>query len=117
MGGLAPQAVGEFILQAAQIPYDKSINELTKTERLSLARTLKRLPLNIDGLDKVERAIITAGGVCLTQINPRSMESKLRPGIFFAGEVLDFDALTGGFNLQIAFSTSVLAARNCVLEL
>ena len=77
--------------------------------RLRLLRSLKAFPIEISGTRPYAEAIITSGGVCTKEIEPRSMRSKLIPGLFFAGEVLDLDAYTGGFNLQIAWSTGRLA--------
>ena len=88
------------------------MNIITREERLQLVQTLKGLPLHITGYRDYKEAIITRGGVNVKEINPQTMESKLVKGLYFAGEVLDVDALTGGFNLQIAWSTGY-AAGNC----
>ena len=88
---------------------EKKINELTKEERKTLGHTIKNLPFVITGLRGWDEAIVTKGGVSVKEVDPGTMESKLTGGLYFAGEVLDLDALTGGFNLQIAWSTGYLA--------
>jgi len=108
---LLPQKLIAIVLSIARIPADKNVNVLTKEERASLLHTLKNLPLQVDSLRGFEEAIITSGGVELSEINPKTMESKFVAGLKFAGEVLDVDALTGGFNLQIAFSTGFAAGN------
>ena len=85
------------------------VNQVTREQRQALIALLKRFELTVTGFRPIEEAIITSGGVCVDEIQPNTMESKLRPGLFFAGEVLDVDAYTGGYNLQIAFSTGYLA--------
>ena len=77
-----------------------------------MCELLKRFPIRLSALRPVEEAVITAGGVSVKEINPKTMESKLCPGLYFAGETIDIDALTGGYNLQIAFSTAAAAARS-----
>lgn len=79
---------------------------------MSLVSLLKALPLHITGTRPIEEAIVTSGGVTVKEINPSTMESKLIAGLYFAGEVIDVDAFTGGFNLQIAFSTGYLAGKS-----
>ena len=101
------------IIDKAGIDGDKKINELTKEERHKLLITIKNVPFKITGLRGWAEAIITKGGVKVKEIDPGTMESKLTSGLYFAGEVLDLDALTGGFNLQIAWSTGYLAGLNC----
>ena len=91
---------------------NKNIYQISREERLRLCEVIKKLPLHITGLRPVEEAIITRGGVSVKEINPTTMESKLVSKLFFAGEVIDVDAFTGGFNLQIAFSTGFLAGQN-----
>ena len=88
---------------------DKQVNSITKEERLSLVRLLKNFTLKIIKLGSYSQAVITKGGVNVKEINPSTMESKLIKNLYFVGEVLDLDALTGGFNLQIAWSTGYLA--------
>ena len=87
----------------------KQVNVLSKEERLRIVTTLKALPLSVKSLRGFEEAIITSGGVDLSEINPKTMESKKVSGLKFCGEVLDIDAFTGGFNMQIAFSTGYAA--------
>ena len=99
------------IIELSKIsPYKKN-DIITKEERKRLIDSLKRIRLDIKGLRPIEEAIITSGGVDCKQINPKTMESKFVKGLYFAGEVLDVDALTGGYNLQIAFATAYLAAN------
>lgn len=94
------------------IPLDKKIGEITKSERKALANSLKDLTLNIKDFRPIDEAIITRGGVCVKEISPKTMESRLCKELFLAGEIIDVDAYTGGFNLQIAFSTGRLAGRS-----
>lgn len=88
---------------------EKKVNEVTKEERKKLVNILKRFEIEISGFRPVEEAIVTAGGVSIKEINPKTMESKLVKGLYFAGEIIDVDAYTGGFNLQIAYSTGYTA--------
>lgn len=106
---LLPQKLIPIIVQLSQIPKRKKTNQITKEERESLAKLLKALPLSIKKMRPIEEAIITSGGVDVNEINPKTLESKLCSGLYFVGEVIDVDAYTGGFNLQIAFSTGYLA--------
>jgi len=85
------------------------VHSITKAERAALLRTLKAFPVNISGTRPVAEAIVTTGGVSVREISPKTMESKKCPGLYFAGEVIDVDAYTGGFNLQIAWATGRLA--------
>ena len=89
------------------------INELTKEERRKLIRGVKNLEFTISGLRGMDEAIITKGGIKVKEVDPQTMESKLTEGLYFAGEILDLDALTGGYNLQIAWSTGYLAGISC----
>ena len=91
---------------------DKKVNEITREERLKLVRIIKNLEITIKGLRPVEEAIITAGGISIKEINPKTMESKIIKGLYFAGEIIDVDAYTGGFNLQIAYSTGYTSGLN-----
>ena len=100
-----------MISQCGLNPY-KKVNEITKEERELLVKTMKNLTLHISGIRNYNEAIITKGGISLKEINPKTMESKLASNIYFVGEVLDLDALTGGYNLQIAFSTGYLAGSS-----
>lgn len=101
------------VLEKSGLDGEKKINELTKEERKVLGQTIKNLSFTITGLRGFDEAIITKGGVKVKEVDPGTMESKLVGGLYFAGEVLDLDALTGGFNLQIAWSTGYLAGVSC----
>ncbi len=106
---LLPNKLIDVIIRLSLIDPEKQVNSITKEERLRLIRLLKRLTFHIGRLSDYNQAVITRGGVDVKEINPSTMESKLAANVFFAGEVLDLDALTGGFNLQIAWSTAYLA--------
>ena len=106
------QVLEREVVKLSGIGKDKKVNQISREERLRLCEIIKKFPLHITGLRPVEEAIITRGGVSVKEINPATMESKLVSGLFFAGEVIDVDAFTGGFNLQIAFSTGYLAGQN-----
>ena len=110
---LLPQKLIPVIIELSRIDAAKPVNQITKEERISLVKLLKNLTLSINGARPLEEAIVTAGGVSVDEINPSTMESKLIKGLFFAGEIIDLDAYTGGFNLTIAFSTGYLAGMNC----
>lgn len=112
LGGLLPMKAIGCVLQKAGIPFEKKVNVITKEERRSLVKTLKNYPLYPVSLRGFEEAVVTSGGVDVGQINPKTMESKLVKGLYFCGETLDADALTGGFNLQIAFSTGFAAGNS-----
>ena len=101
-----------IILKRSNIDCDKKVHQITKEERKNLVNLIKNFKINITGFMPIDLAIITCGGVNVKQINPKTMESKLINGLYFAGEILDVDAYTGGFNLQIAFSTGVAAGKN-----
>ena len=101
------------VLEKSGLDGEKKINELTKEERKVLGQTIKNLSFTITGLRGFDEAIITKGGIKVKEVDPGTMESKLVGGLYFAGEVLDLDALTGGFNLQIAWSTGYLAGVSC----
>ena len=105
-----PKALIESWIANAKVDPRKPANSVTKEERLALAKALKRFVYSIDGLEAIEGAVVTAGGVSVKEVDPKTMESKLQKRLYFAGEVLDVDALTGGFNLQIAFATGYTAA-------
>ena len=109
--GLLPAKLIPVIARLSGIPEDKKVHSVTKKEREGLVRLLKNLPLTLTGLRGYEEAVITKGGVCVSQIDPKTMEAKTCPGLYFIGEVLDVDALTGGYNLQIAWSTAMACAR------
>jgi len=107
---LLPKAMIEIVIERSKISPFKKVNQITKEERHHLCSIIKDLCFDITAREDIETAIITAGGVSTKEINPKTMESKLVKGLYFAGEVIDVDACTGGFNLQIAFSTGYTAA-------
>lgn len=111
--GLTPSKLAPLIAQRAGIPEDKKAHSITKQQRAALVATLKGLSLTVRGKRPIAEAVITRGGVALGQIDPSTMQSRICDGLFFAGEVIDADALTGGYNLQIAFSTGYLAGTSC----
>lgn len=115
---LLPKALIPVVISLAGIEPHKAVNEITREERSELVKILKHFPLTAVGVRPVEEAIVTAGGVKVGEINPSTMESKLIKGLYFAGEVIDVDGYTGGYNLQAAFSTGYLAGMNAaeVLE-
>ncbi len=102
---LLPQKLIPVIVEKTGINSYKRVNEITKKEREKIVQTLKCFEITINGVRPIEEAIITSGGISTNEINPKTMESKLIKGLYFAGEIIDVDALTGGFNLQIAWST------------
>lgn len=106
---LLPRKIIVPVLKRWGVPFDKKCNSVTKEERRRLCEILKEFTVEISGFRPIEEAIITSGGVKTSEINPKTMESKLVKGLYFAGEVIDCDAYTGGFNLQIAWSTGRLA--------
>lgn len=109
---LLPKTLIPVIISLSGIDPHKEVSSVTKAERLMLISLIKGLELTVTGTRPIEEAIITKGGVSCGEINPSTMESKLVKGLFFAGEVIDVDAYTGGYNLQIAFSTGYLAGSN-----
>ncbi len=113
LGDLAGRSMIPVLVRLSGIPEDKSVHSVTREERLRLVRLLKAFPVSVSGFRPIEEAIVTSGGVSTKEVDPRTMESKLVRGLYFAGEVLDLDAYTGGFNLQIAWSTG-RAAGNAV---
>ncbi len=104
----------DVVLNLAGIPRDLPVSDLKKADRLKLVETLKAMPLTITGTRPIEEAIVTAGGISVKEVNPSTLESKLIQNLYFAGEVLDIHAFTGGYNLQAAFSTGHLAALSAV---
>ena len=102
---LLPQKIISVIIKRTGIPYSTKVNSIRREQRLALAELLKNFTFTVTGFRPIEEAIITSGGVSVTEIDPKTMASKLVEGLYFAGEVIDVDAHTGGFNLQIAFST------------
>lgn len=109
---LFPSKMVSVMIMLSGIDPDKKVNEISKEERLQFVRLIKQLPLTIIGLRDFKEAIITKGGVSVKDVNPSTMESKICQNLYFCGEVLDLDALTGGYNLQIAWSTGYLAGIN-----
>lgn len=110
--GLFPMVVAEIFAKAIGMDDNKKINEITKEERAKLVENIKNFKLNFAGLYDINAGIVTSGGVALDQINPKTFESKLQKGLYFLGEVLDVDALTGGYNLQIAWASAYSMAKN-----
>lgn len=109
---LLPQKLIKVIVELSKINHDKKVNEIKKEERKNLVNLLKNLPVNISETTGFNEAVITFGGVDTKEIDPSTLESKLIKNLYFAGEVIDVDSFTGGFNLQIAFSTGYLAGIN-----
>lgn len=112
MKDLLPSRLIPLIIELAGIAPQKPINQISKEERQQIGYMLQHMPLTVKGLRPVEEAIVTAGGISLKEFNPKTMESKLVEGLYGAGEVLDIDAFTGGYNLQSAFSTGYVAAMH-----
>ena len=106
---LLPQKMIPVIVAESKIPANKSVHDITKQERRTLIKQLKKFVICIKDFRPIEEAIITSGGVNTKEINPKTMQSKKIQGLYFAGEVIDVDAYTGGFNLQIAYSTGYTA--------
>lgn len=113
---LFPSKLRPVIVELSGIPEEKKVHEITKEERLRFVRLIKDFTMTLTGLRGYNEAIITKGGVSVKEIDPGTMESKLIKGLYFAGEVLDLDAVTGGYNLQIAWSTGYLAGINAGVE-
>lgn len=109
---LLPKKMIDIIINQSHINPNKMVNEVTKEERTRLVNLLKNFEIFINGFRPVEEAIVTAGGINIKEINPKTMESKIISGLYFAGEIIDVDAYTGGFNLQIAYSTGFTAGLN-----
>ncbi len=105
------------MIELSGIEPEKKVNEITKEERRHLTEQLKNFPAHLTGLRDFNEAIITRGGVSVKEIHPSTMESKLVQGLYFAGELIDADALTGGFNLQIAWSSGYLAGMSAAQSL
>ncbi len=112
LGELLPSKMIEPFIALSGIDGRKKVNSITKEERKLLLNTLKCFEIPLDGLRPIEEAIVTSGGVEVREITPKTMESKITQGLYFCGEVIDVDAYTGGYNLQIAFSTGYLAGKN-----
>ena len=112
MPGLIGKSLAPVILSLADVPEDTPVNLITHEQRMAIKNLMKSFPISITGTRSVDEAIITAGGVNTKEVNPRTMESKITQGLYFAGEILDVDAYTGGFNLQIAWSTGYVAGNS-----
>lgn len=109
---LLPRKLIDVIIEESKIRPDKKVNEITKIERENLVKLLKNFEIEIKSTRPIDEAIITSGGISIKEINPKTMESKIIKGLFFAGEIIDVDSYTGGFNLQIAYSTGFVAGQN-----
>ena len=112
LGDLAGRAMIPVLVELSGIPGDLKVNLITREQRHALLRLLKAFPVSVSGTRPIDEAIVTAGGISTREVDPRTMESKLVKGLFFAGEVLDLDAYTGGFNLQIAWCTDYVAGQS-----
>lgn len=108
---LLPQKLIPVIIERSGINPDKQVNSITKQERIQIVKLLKEFDVTIKNFRRIEDGIITAGGISIKEVNPKTMESKLISGLYFAGEILDVDSYTGGFNLQIAYSTGFVAGE------
>ena len=116
LDALLPKSLIPIIVGLSGISPDRKVNQISREERLKLVELIKGFTLNITGTRPIDEAIITRGGIPIKEINSSTMESKFIKGLYFAGEIIDVDAYTGGFNLQIAFSTGYLAGKNSVFE-
>ena len=112
LNDLLPQKMIDCIIELSKIDPNKKVNEITKEERKNLSSLLKNFEITIKGFRPIDEAIVTSGGIQTKEINPKTMESKIIKGLFFAGEIIDVDGYTGGFNLQIAYSTGFTAGGN-----
>ena len=112
LNDLLPKKMIDTVIELSEIDENKKVNEITKKERMKLIQILKHFKITISGFRPIEEAIITSGGISTKEINPKTMESKIIQGLYFAGEIIDVDAYTGGFNLQIAYSTGYTAGKN-----
>ncbi len=116
LGGVTLHGLVPYVLRQSKIAGERAANSIAKEERKKLVLSLKNLSFTLDGLDGKERAVITSGGVSVAEINPKTMQSKLTSNLAFAGEIIDVDAMTGGYNLQIAFETGFVAGSNVPTE-
>ena len=116
VGGLVPHSMVEVVLDKLSIPGETKAHSITREQRRALVELLKKFPVSVTGPRPVREAIVTSGGIKVSEVQPATMESKKVAGLYFAGEVLDVDAYTGGFNLQIAWATGrqagISAAEN-----
>jgi predicted Rossmann fold flavoprotein len=113
---LAPQRLVPVLLELSGVESGKQAAQVNRKERELLARVMKNLTLTVLGTRPLNEAIVTGGGIDIREINPSTLESKIMAGLYFAGEILDTDALTGGYNLQIAFSTGYLSGSSAARE-
>lgn len=113
---LLPKKMIPAVIARSNIPEHKKVRDITKSERWAINRAMKQFTMTLTGTRPIAEAIVTSGGVNVKEINPKTMESKITPGLYFAGEVMDVDAYTGGFNLQIAYSTGHLAGLSAGKE-
>ncbi len=116
LSALLPSAMIPIFIRRVGIDPHKKVHSITKEEREIICENLKAFRLTVTGTAPIDEAIITAGGISVREVDPRTMESKIVPGLYFAGEILDVDALTGGYNLQIAFATAFAAAKGITQE-
>lgn len=112
LGALLPRKLIPVVVKLSGIKANEKVNQITKEQRHKLVALLKNFKVTVKSFRPIDEAIVTSGGVKISEIDPKTMQSKLLPGLYFAGEVIDVDAYTGGFNLQIAFSTGRLAGEN-----
>ncbi|MEN6349837.1 MAG: aminoacetone oxidase family FAD-binding enzyme, partial [Syntrophomonas sp.] len=116
LSDLLPQKLIPVIIKLSGIDADKECHQINRVERRELGRRVKEFTMTVVGLRPIAEAIVTAGGVDVKQVNPKTMESRLVKGLYLAGEVLDVDGFTGGYNLQAAFSTGYVAGKNSALD-
>ena len=112
LNDLLPQQIIPMVIEMSKIPKDKMVNEITKEERRNLVNTLKDFKFEIEGLRPLAEGIVTRGGVDIKEIDPSTMKSRIIDNLSFCGEVMDVDAFTGGYNVQIAFATGYVAGNN-----
>lgn len=116
LNGLLPERLIREVVNQSGVPHYKKVNQITALERQNIVSTVKGLKFSCNGLDDIERGIVTAGGIDVKEINPSTMESRKQNGLFFAGEVMDVDAYTGGYNIQIALSTGYVAGLSAATK-
>lgn len=112
LNDLLPQRIIPWVIELSQVDPEKIVNQITKEERFRLIDAIKNFNMEFKCFRPIDEAIVTSGGIATKEINPSTMESKLIPNLYFAGEIIDVDALTGGYNLQIAYSTGYIAGMN-----